>query len=175
MGASGSGKDTLLDAIKATSTPADGIVIARRYITRERREGCEVHYPLSVPEFERLEREGHFLFNWHAHGFQYGIGREVLYALAGGRSVIMNGSRRYLATAREIYPQLIPVCLEVSPEILEQRLRSRGRETPQQIAQRLQRAIAYARVIPRGVIRVSNNGRIEAAAVRLLGLLERRD
>ncbi len=171
MGASGSGKDTLLDAIEARGAAA---AIARRYITRDRREGCELHTPLSASDFERLEREGHFLFNWHAHGFQYGIGREVLDELAGGRSVVMNGSRRYLATAREIYPQLLPVCLEVSPGILEARLCSRGRETPRQIALRLQRAVAYARVIPRGVIRVSNNGSIEEAAEQVLGLLEAR-
>lgn len=170
MGASGSGKDTLLKAIAGQAGKAN-LVVARRYITREKREGCEEHVPLSQAEFESRERDGDFLFNWRAHGFQYGIGREVLSELENGLHVILNGSRRYLATAQDIYPDLVPVCLEVSPEVLELRLKARGRETMQQVAARLERARDYASVIPDGITRVYNNAQIEDAAAQVLDLL----
>ncbi|MCP4008354.1 MAG: phosphonate metabolism protein/1,5-bisphosphokinase (PRPP-forming) PhnN [Proteobacteria bacterium] len=172
MGASGSGKDSLLHVVSGWQQAGQRVIAARRYITREIRPGCEVHTALSQQDFDFCERAGDFLFNWQAHGFQYGIGREVLSELACGKHVVMNGSRRYLVTAQDIYPGLIPVCLEVLPEVLEARLIARGRENAEEISARLQRAEEFSKIVPDNTIRISNNDQIEAAAEQLRGLLD---
>ena len=168
MGASGSGKDTLLQAISRIPGLQGSLSIAQRHITRKTRENCEQHVPLSQQDFLEREREGEFLFNWQAHGYQYGVGKEVLGTLEEGRHVLMNGSRRYLRTARDIYPGLIPVALEVDPAVLRERLAARGRENETQISARLQRARDYAHSIPPDAVRIGNNERIEAAVRDLL-------
>ena len=168
MGASGSGKDTLLQAIERIPGLRDRLLIAQRYITRKSRENCEQHIPLGMHDFVQREREGEFLFNWQAHGYHYGVGHEVLHALEQGRCVLMNGSRRYLQTARDIYPDLIPVALEVKPEVLRKRLAARGRENENQISARLQRARDYAHSIPADALRIGNNEGIETAVRALL-------
>jgi len=172
MGASGSGKDSLLHAVSGWQQAGQHVIAARRYITRKIRPGCEAHTALSQSNFDLRERAGDFLFNWQAHGFQYGIGREVLTELACGKHVVINGSRRYLVTAQDIYPGLIPVCLEVLPEVLEARLIARGRENAEEIAARLQRAEEFSNIIPDNAIRISNNDQIEVAAEQLYGLLD---
>ncbi len=172
MGASGSGKDSLLRAVAEWQKESGSIVAAQRYITRKVRPGCEPHTMLSQAEFDASERAGEFLFNWEAHGFQYGIGQKALAELKSGKHVVVNGSRRYLATAQGIYPNLVPLCLEVTPEILKLRLTARGRETPDEVTARLQQAQAYAGLIPDDVIRIDNNGHIESAAEQLRQLLK---
>ena len=99
MGASGSGKDSLLHVVSGWQQAGQHVIAVRRYITRKIRPGCEVHTALSQPDFDLRERAGDFLFNWQAHGFQYGIGREVLSDLARGNHVVINGSRHYLVLA----------------------------------------------------------------------------
>jgi len=172
MGASGSGKDSLLRAVAQWQLSGISVVGAQRYITRAVRAGCEPHIALSLVEFEARERSGDFLFNWQAHGYSYGIGREVLLDLTSGTHVVLNGSRRYLMTAQDIYPNLIPVCLEVAPSILKSRLISRGRETHDEVAARLQQARVFSEIIPDDALRIDNNGRIEVAADQLRTLLE---
>jgi ribose 1,5-bisphosphokinase len=172
MGASGSGKDSLLRAVAGWQKDSGSIVAARRYITRNVRPGCEPHSSLSEAEFDASERAGEFLFNWEAHGFQYGIGQEVLAELNVGKHVVVNGSRRYLATAQGIYPDLLPLCLEVASEVLESRLIARGRETAGEVTARLQQAQAFSGLIPDDVIRIDNNDRIELAAEQLRQLLK---
>ena len=53
MGASGSGKDTLLQALDHIPGLHDHLLIAQRYITRKSRENCEQHIPLSRSAFMR--------------------------------------------------------------------------------------------------------------------------
>lgn len=50
---------------------------------------------------------------------------------------------------------LLPVCLEVSPDVLRSRLEQRGRETQKEIAQRLDRAVRYT---PTGCLMLNNDG-----------------
>ena len=172
MGASGSGKDSLLRAVAGWQQAGGSVIAARRYITREVRAGCEPHSALSQAEFEARERAGNFLFNWQAHGFQYGIAHEVLSDLQSGKHVVVNGSRRYLMTAQGIYPGLVPVCLEVAPQVLKSRLIARGRETPDEIVARLGQADEFSGNIPADAIKINNNEHIEVAVEQLRKLLD---
>lgn len=64
--------------------------------------------------------------HWRANGLDYGIPRQVDQWLAAGRAVLVNGSRAYLPEARQRYPDLLAVLVEVKPEVLRQRLLARG-------------------------------------------------
>lgn len=139
MGPSGSGKDSLLTALRQRQN--DRLLVAHRYITRPYDAGCENHISLSESEFIVRQQQGLFALSWQAHRQHYGIGVELDIWLEAGFDVVVNGSRQHLLQARRRYGDaLVPICLSVSADVLRQRLELRGRETPQQIEQRLQRA-----------------------------------
>ena len=135
IGPSGSGKDSLLEVLRQQAHPQ--LLVAHRYITRPANAGCENHIALSEAEF--FTRAGHNLLalSWHANGLYYGVGVEIDLWLHAGFDVIVNGSRAHLAQAKARYADaLLPVCLQVSPDILRQRLQARGRENGAEIAAR---------------------------------------
>jgi len=154
MGASGSGKDSLLLALRECAP--ERMIVAHRYITRSASAGGENHIALSEHEFRRRREYGLFALDWQAHQFYYWLGIEIDEGLASGLDVVVNGSRLHLAAARQRYgDRLLPVCLQVSAEILAGRLRLRGREDEAAIAQRLQRA---AEPVAAGCVTLSNDG-----------------
>jgi len=118
---------------------ADNVIFAHRYITRSAEAGGENHVALSPEEFLERRGSGCFALNWESHGNHYGIGIEIDLWMNQGLRVVINGSRAYLADARKRYPDIKAVLIDVAPEILEQRLRTRGRETDAQIKKRLER------------------------------------
>jgi phosphonate metabolism protein PhnN/1,5-bisphosphokinase (PRPP-forming) len=66
------------------------------------------------------------------------VGVEIDLWLHAGFDVLVNGSRAHLAQAHARYEAaLLPVCLQVSPDILRQRLQNRGRESAREIDLRL--------------------------------------
>lgn len=144
IGPSGSGKDTLLRYAREKLACNPKIVFAHRYITRPFNSGGENHVALSDEEFDARLTGGLFAMHWASHGCRYGVGREINMWLAKGCNVVLNGSRAYLVHARGIYPELVPVWIEVSGEVLAQRLRARGREPESEILARLARATLYA-------------------------------
>lgn len=174
MGASGSGKDTLLRNVAARLRDDDAILIAHRYITRAG-GADEASLELSREEFDRRAALGCFALHWQGHGLHYGIGIEIDAWMRQGRAVIVNGSRAHLVAATARYPVLCAVEVRVAPEVLAQRLAQRGREGPQEIAARLARA-ARAYAVPDGlaVIQLDNSGPIEVAAQALLDLARAR-
>lgn len=140
IGASGSGKDSLMRYSRQRLAGNSNVIFAHRYITRPVELHGENHVALTDGEFAARLAGGFFAMNWSSHGLRYGIGREINLWLAKGCNVVMNGSREYLIEARLCYPALIAVLITVSPEILAARLRARGRETDAQIIGRLSRA-----------------------------------
>lgn len=139
MGPSGSGKDSLLQAARAP-LEAHGCRLARRVITRSAESVGEDAVGVTPDEFERLQCEGAFALSWRANGLAYGIPREIDDWLSAGQDVLINGSRGHLAAARQRYPNLLAILLQVDEAVLRQRLLARGRETPEQIEQRLARS-----------------------------------
>ncbi|APU29833.1 phosphonate metabolism protein/1,5-bisphosphokinase (PRPP-forming) PhnN [Ectopseudomonas alcaliphila JAB1] len=145
MGPSGSGKDSLLQAARAP-LEAHGCRFARRVITRSAESVGEDALGVTPDEFERLQGEGAFALSWRANGLAYGIPREIDDWLSAGQDVLINGSRGHLEAARQRYPDLLAILLQVDEAVLRQRLLARGRETPEQIEQRLARSRSFAPV-----------------------------
>ena len=141
MGPSGSGKDSLLSALRPRLRGLP-VAFARRYISRPACAGGEQHMALSAGSILSMEAQGRLAMRWSSHGSQYGIGRSIDGSLEHGICVIVNGSREYLPEALRRYPDLLPVLVEVEPAILRQRLLARGREQGKDLEERLQRALA---------------------------------
>ena len=170
MGASGAGKDSLLDALRHDLPP--NLMVAHRYITRPANAGSENHIALSQHEFSQRAERGLFALEWQAHGCHYAVGIEIDHWMQQGCNVVINGSRAYLEQAMQRYGQrLIPVCLQVSEDVLRQRLEQRGRENSEQIQHRLQRAAQYANQMPAHCQRLENNGQLQQTLAGLLRLL----
>ena len=139
MGPSGSGKDSLLSALRQREHPQ--LLVAHRYITRAANAGSENHIALSEQEFS-LAPGRICSRSAGTPTATTGIGIEIDLWLHAGFDVLVNGSRAHLPARARYASALLPVCLQVSPDVLRSRLQSRGRES-EKIAQRLdaQRAI----------------------------------
>lgn len=167
VGPSGSGKDSLLAALRQREHPQ--LLVAHRYITRPHQAGCENHIALSEHEFFTRAERNLFALSWHANNNYYGVGVEIDLWLHAGFDVVANGSRAHLAQARERYDDvLVPICLEVSPPVLRQRLEQRGRENAVEIDQRLQRAARYK---PADCLTLNNDGSLGQSVERFFQLL----
>ncbi|WP_281211914.1 phosphonate metabolism protein/1,5-bisphosphokinase (PRPP-forming) PhnN [Pseudomonas fulva] len=170
IGPSGAGKDSLIDAARPQLAAAR-VEIARRVITRSAEAKGEAAVGVDAEQFERMKLQGAFAMHWQANGLQYGIPRQIDEWLAQGRSVLVNGSRGHLAQARIRYPDLLAIRVDVSLDILRQRLQARGRETQAEIDQRLARHVSLSDAADDGVRTVDNSTTLSTAVEALLGVL----
>jgi ribose 1,5-bisphosphokinase len=169
VGASGSGKDSLIRYVRQRLTDDRRIIFAHRYITRPMEMDGENHVSLSEGEFAARLEGGVFAMHWDSHGHRYGIGYEIDFWLAKGFHVVVNGSRAYLTEARRRYPELELVWIDVANHVLEERLIARGRESGKQIAARIERASQFSMGADAHVIH--NNGALHEAGETLLALI----
>lgn len=137
VGASGVGKDTLLDA--ARERCGASVLFPRRSITRAAGPG-EDYTPLTVAEFALADEHGEFAVSWSAHGLDYGIPCTIDAAIRAGRTVVANVSRGILDELAERYSRLVVVRVTVPDAVRAQRLHARNREGGADIARRLERA-----------------------------------
>ncbi|MDD2060816.1 phosphonate metabolism protein/1,5-bisphosphokinase (PRPP-forming) PhnN [Pseudomonas sp. GD03860] len=169
MGPSGAGKDSLIDAARATLL-ANQVQIAQRVITRSAEAKGEKALGVCAERFEQLCAEGAFALHWRANGLAYGIPVEIDTWLAKGHAVLVNGSRAHLANARERYPDLLAILLTVDRRVLRQRLLARGRESVEDIERRLARSQQLS-LHDSTVHLLDNSTALEAAVKRLIALL----
>lgn len=171
MGASGSGKDSLLQGCRACLRPEDRTIIAHRFITRAAGAGGENHIHLTEQEFRMREQSGLFAMHWASHDHLYGISSEIDSWLDAGINVIMNGSREYLANAMGQYDELVPVMINVDSTLLRQRLINRGRESVAEIEKRLLRHETLLHEMPQGTLFVDNSRGLDEGIQRLLEII----
>ncbi|MEO1563497.1 MAG: phosphonate metabolism protein/1,5-bisphosphokinase (PRPP-forming) PhnN [Pseudomonadota bacterium] len=169
VGPSGAGKDSILALVKAAMPD---LVFVRRTITRPADDGFEDHVPVSDDEFEALSKTGEFLMEWAANGLRYGIPKSVSADLARGNRVVFNGSRGALPQIAEAYPDIFVLSIEVSKDVLRDRLERRGRETPEAIEARLARDVPD---FPAGVQVevIDNSGPLENAVAQMIDAISR--
>ena len=144
VGASGAGKDSLLNWMRERLPGDSGVRLARRTITRPADAGGEGHVAATEAQFDAAVADGEFALYWRANGHRYGIGREIEQWLAAGQTVVMNGSREYLTVAKAKFPQLEAVHVVASADVLRSRLVRRGREPAHETGSRLTRNAALA-------------------------------
>lgn len=170
VGASGSGKDSLMCYARARLAANPGVVFAHRYITRAADAGGENHIALSASEFATRRQNGLFALDWESHDHAYGIGIEIDHWLDKGVTVVVNGSRDYLLEARKRYPTLLAAWIDVSTDTLRTRLAARGRENAAAIAARLERhcQLKDSRL---GGATICNNGELAVGGEALVAVI----
>lgn len=178
IGASGAGKDSLLRAVRDRQPTSPAVMVAHRYITRAPHVESENFISLSTAEFTHRRDQGLFAMYWHSYAVQYGIGIEIDHWLAAGQTVLVNGARRYLLDAWLRYPALQPILVSVNETTLRSRLFSRGRETEEQIDERLAQARklqATMQQLPAAqqskIHHIDNNGHLSVAIDQLMQIV----
>lgn len=169
MGPSGSGKDSLIDVARGDLERL-GARVATRVITRSPEAVGEAAQTLSMADFLHEESRGAFAMSWKANGLAYGIPKVIDQWLEQGWHVLVNGSRQYLPEACRRYPGLLAILLEVEPQVLAQRLHRRGRETPEEIARRLERASLPVKDACCELYRLDNSRSLEACLEDFLAI-----
>jgi guanylate kinase len=138
-GPAGVGKDSVLRRMKELGYPFHFVVTAT---DRPPRPG-EVHgvdyFFLSTEEFLRLEREGELLEHAVVYGEHKGVPKQqVRDAFASGKDVIMRVDVQGAATIRRLAPEAVLIFLTAeSKDELVRRLKGRGTETPEKLAERI--------------------------------------
>lgn len=140
------------------------MVRCKRVVTRAPEAGGEDYEPVDAASFCARAESGDFVLWWHAHGLYYGIPKTVQAHLGQGQDVLANLSRPKLIEARDAFAHFLVLSITAKPEILEQRLATRGREAPDDRAKRLARA---SLPLPDGlpVVDIDNSGPLDDAVM----------
>ena len=139
---SGAGKSTLVQRL-VRSVP--DLVFSISFTTRKPRPG-EVdghdYFYIDEERFDRMVREGGFVEWVQVYGHRYGTGRDWLNGvLATGKDVLLDIETTGALNLRKAIPDARMIfILPPSAASLEQRLRSRGKDSDEQIAIRLRHA-----------------------------------
>jgi len=171
MGPSGAGKDSLLAWLRQQLSAQAPVHFARRTIDRPVHADGEQHESIPTAKFHAHAARSAFALHWFANGLHYGIRHAELEGVQRRQWVFVNGSRAYLPTALERHPNLTVLHITASPDVLRQRLLSRGRESPEMVEARVRRAAGFQ--IPGNCkcVEVHNDTSLDAAGHQLLGAL----
>ncbi|MDI7862887.1 phosphonate metabolism protein/1,5-bisphosphokinase (PRPP-forming) PhnN [Rhizobiaceae bacterium n13] len=171
VGPSGAGKDTLMAIAAGHFAGREEVHFVRRIITRESDAGGEDHRSVADHEFEAMAADGAFAVSWEAHGLKYGVPAKVREHLARGELVVVNGSRSVLERFHSAFERIKVVNVTARPEVLAARLEARGRETREDILQRLARGALAVRG-EFDVVNIDNSGALDDAGRAMVDALE---
>jgi guanylate kinase len=139
---SGAGKTSLTNALLEADPD---VRLSVSYTTRPPRpgeaDGRDYHF-VDLARFERMAAAGEFLESAFVHGNRYGTSQKwINEARRGGKDILLEIDWQGAAQVRKLIPEAVGIFI-VPPsfEVLAQRLRGRGQDTPEVIAQRLQAA-----------------------------------
>jgi len=137
-GPAGVGKDSLIQCLKERGCRLHFVVTATDRPPRPGEVHGKDYFFLTSDEFLRMKQEGELLEHAIVYGQHKGIPKQhVREALASGKDVIMRVDVQGAATVRRLAPEAILIFLAASSEEeLEQRLRSRGGDSPDQLQKR---------------------------------------
>lgn len=137
---SGAGKTSLVTALLASNRQLD---LSVSYTTRAPRpgevDGREYHF-VSRETFMNMAKHGDFLESAEVYGNLYGTSQSWIAAeISDGRDILLEIDWQGADQVRRKFPNCISIfILPPSLQALETRLRARGQDSEQVIAQRLQ-------------------------------------
>jgi len=176
MGASGAGKDSLIEYTEQHLNCPEKFCFVRRHITRATKSSHHSRdYHISEIEFRRLQNIDYFAMHWERHGIFYGITNQIQNWMKQGNNVIINGSRKHFSTVLQTYPNLHAIWVTADLPTLNRRLHKRDREPKQKIRERMQDALSFQ---PKKIVSsyklsyIDNNGPLKAAGEKFLQLLQ---
>ena len=171
VGPSGAGKDSLINAAARHFRDDSRFMFVRRVVTREADKAVEDHDTVSVAGFDRLREGGAFAVSWAAHGILYGIPKDTGPFVENGGIAVANCSRAAIDDARSAFGKVAIIHIWAEPSVLAERLIRRGREDTGKISARLDRAAADFQTNAL-TFTVKNDGALEEASTRFIGILE---
>lgn len=150
--------------------PSDAFVFARRVITRAPGKPGEDYDSCTTEQFEHRKAQGEFLVTWNAHGLSYGLPKQLLQAQQAGKHIIANGSRAIAAQLKDLVPNLVFVEVTAPVDVLAKRIAQRGRETEDEIRERLARQVSD---LPSDVrtYRVQNDQSLDIGIERFMAVI----
>lgn len=174
-GPAGVGKDTVVSAMRKAHPEIEKTVSATTRAPRPGEvDGVSYHF-CTVAEFERRQAEGGVLESNFYCGNYYGTLRsEVDKRLEDGKVVVLVIDVNGAANIKRLYPGATTVFIcPPSAEELEARLRGRGTETEESLADRLARAREELALAPGYDARLTNVT-VEQCAEALYALIRER-
>ena len=141
---SGAGKSTIARMLMETD---DGVAMSISATTRPIRpgevDGDDYHF-VSDARFDEMVAAAEFLEWAHVFGHRYGtLKREVMKVIEGGRDVLLDIDWQGTQQLKQVDPDIVRVfILPPSMEELERRLRERGTDSDEVIANRMARSAA---------------------------------
>lgn len=140
VGPSGAGKDKLLGLAKAACANDSDFLFSRRVITRPA-STSEDNAEVSAIAFQSALARGEYAMHWEAHGHRYALTRAIDDQIRSGTTVVANVSRTVIATMRQIYMNVTVILITAPPNVLAERLATRGRDSDGIIESRLGRTV----------------------------------
>ena len=136
---SGAGKTSLIDAIMRDDP---SLKVSVSYTTRAPRRGekngDDYHF-VDDGTFVAMKQRGEFLESAEVHGYRYGTSKQVITdALKRGEDLILEIDWQGAQQVRSIYPQCVGIFI-LPPSLgeLRNRLKSRGKDSPEAIEKRM--------------------------------------
>ncbi|GAB4321057.1 MAG: phosphonate metabolism protein/1,5-bisphosphokinase (PRPP-forming) PhnN [Promethearchaeota archaeon] len=169
VGNSGSGKDSLIRHVREHwPEGAPPLHVPKRVITRPPSPETENFQSATEEEFERMRDAGQFALWWRSYGHWYGVRRELLDWMDAGEPALVNVSRQIVGSTRERFGERVKVAfVRVPLEVTLERVRSRGRETGDDLEERARRAAQLPDMEDADFV-VDNTGPLEEAGEALL-------
>ena len=136
---SGAGKTTLVDALLARES---NIHLSPSYTTRAPRQGEKDgvdYFFISREQFERMIQDGEFLEHANVYGNYYGTSRKWIESeLSGDHDVLLEIDWQGAQQLRTMFPHMVGIfILPPSLAELRNRLKSRGKDSPEAIEKRM--------------------------------------
>jgi len=139
---SGGGKGTLIQRVlKQVPNLSYSVSFTTRAPRNGEVDGREYFF-VTTEQFEGMVETGEFLEWAHVHSKLYGTSRQqVMREIAAGRDIILEVDVQGAASVRSLLADSVSIfILPPSFEILKQRLRARGTDTPEELDLRLRNA-----------------------------------
>jgi len=143
-GPSGAGKDSVVKRMKQLDYPLHFVVTATDRPPRLGEvDGVDYHF-LTTATFERMITDGQLFEHAMVYGQHKGVPKApVLEALSSGVDVIMRLDVQGAATVRRLVPGALSIFLvPPSLDVLIDRLQRRGGDSPDQVIERVESALA---------------------------------
>ena len=169
VGPSGVGKDALIGGARERLSTDPRFVFPERIVTRQS-TAAEHHGSIDEKSFADAQASGRFALSWRAHGLGYGVPASLDDDIAAGLTAVVNVSRIIVAAARARYARVAVVLVEAPLAVRAQRLGLRGRETTEEIADRLERQVSTFALEDADAC-IENSGTLDAGIAAFVTLL----
>lgn len=167
IGNSGAGKDSIIKSIQEKFPPkVYELKVPRRVVTRQSSD-TENFESVDTETFHRLRESGDFVFEWASYEHFYGIRKEIIDWLKKGHPVMVNVSRNIIEQAKQKFPNAKVIFIRVPLEISADRIIERGRESYEEVLNRVVRAQEHQNYEDADLI-VDNIGKIEETSYKVI-------